>query len=154
MQIFLMQPTCSPFSLRSQCVVRAVPLAPGWPERKVNQSAASTASLVQKEKLAMRQVCLKYIYFYNAHQLFIYCQTQRLNNDNYFLLFVRLNSMYQLSKGVLVQPPTWSLCAQNHGISFLYGTPRHLLDHCFIIWCTFMHYCFWNLHLSSYNASG
>ena len=54
-----MQSTCSLLSLPSQCVVRAVPQAPAWPERKVNLFAASTAFLVQKEKLAIKQVCLQ-----------------------------------------------------------------------------------------------
>ena len=61
-----MQSTYSPLSLPGQYAVRAVPQAPAWPERRVNLSAASTASLVQKEKLAIKQVCLKYIYSYNA----------------------------------------------------------------------------------------
>ncbi|CAL8346963.1 unnamed protein product [Arctogadus glacialis] len=43
-------------SLQSQCAVRAVPLAPAWPERKVNLSAASTASDVQKEKSAIKRL--------------------------------------------------------------------------------------------------
>ena len=42
--------------------------------------------------------------FLHTHLLYMYCQTQQLNNN--FVSFVRLNKMYQMSRGVLVQPPT------------------------------------------------
>ena len=41
------------FSHLDQCVVRAVHQAPAWPGRRISLTAASTASLVQKEKLAV-----------------------------------------------------------------------------------------------------
>ena len=60
-EIVFMQLTYSPHSRLNRCVATAVLLAPAWPERRVNLSAASTAFHVQQEKLAMRQVCLQYI---------------------------------------------------------------------------------------------
>ena len=41
------------FSHLDQCVVRVVPQAPAWPGGRISLTAASTASLVQKEKLAI-----------------------------------------------------------------------------------------------------
>ena len=130
--------------------MRAVPQVLAWPERKVNLFAASTASLVQKEKLAMTQVCLKYMYLYTAH-LSSKALTKGINN---FQLFVRFNRLYQLSRGFLVQHPAGSMCPQKQGISFLCGTPGNLLYNCIIIWSTFMHHCFGNLHPASDHASG